>query len=233
LKSEYLVGRIVMAERIGARLFFVAPMVVSGVLLAGCVSSPTYGTGKAADEQLLEDVTGILSLGPKDRPKIEYKPRPELVRPAATAGAGVDTTLPPPQENVTTASNGAWPESPEQTRARIRDEATANQDNDMYVSSMEPDVGKSKGITSPARLNDRGNFESQPDPDAQRKEFKKRLQETGQGSPTSRKYLSEPPLVYREASATAPVGDVGEDEWKKDRRAKRAAKKKGGGWWPW
>jgi hypothetical protein len=221
-----------MAERIGARMFFVAPVLMSGALLAGCISSPTYGTGKAADEQLIEDVSGILSLGPKDRPRIDYKPRPELVRPAATAGVGVDATLPPPQENVTTASNGAWPESPEQARARIRDEATANQDNDMYVSSMEPDVGKSKGITSPARLNDRGNFETAPDPDAQRKEFKKRLQETQQGSSASRKYLSEPPLVYREAAAGAPVGDIGEDEWKKDRRAKRSAKKKGGGWWP-
>jgi hypothetical protein len=223
-----------MAERIGARLFFVAPMVVSGALLAGCVGGPTYGTGKGADEQLLSDVTGILSLGPKDRPKIDYKPRPELVKPAATAGAGVDAALPAPQENVTTASNGAWPESPEAARARLRAEATANQDDPMYDSPIEGEVGKSKGVTSLARLNDRGNFESTPDPEAQRKEFKKRLQETGQGSPTSRAYLSEPPLVYRETSAAAPVGDIGEDEWKKDRRAKRSAKKKNpGGWWPW
>jgi hypothetical protein len=223
-----------MADRIGARLFFVAPMVVSGALLAGCVGAPTYGTGKAADEQLLEDVTGILSLGPKDKAKIDYKPRPELVKPAATAGTGVDAGLPPPQENVTTASNGAWPESPEAVRARLRAEATANQDDPTYDSPIEADSGGSKGITSAARLNDRGNFESAPDPEAQRKEFKRRLAETGQGSPSSRKYLSEPPLVYREAAASAPVGDIGEDEWKKDRRAKRAAKKKGsGGWWPW
>lgn len=223
-----------MAERIGARLFFVAPMVVSGALLAGCVGAPTYGTGKPADEQLLDDVTGILSLGPKDKPQIEYRPRPELVRPAATAGAGVAATLPPPQENVTTASNGAWPESPEQMRARLRAEATANQDDPMYDSPIEGDDGGSRGITSLARLNDRGNFESAPDPEEQRKEFQRRLKETGQGSPTTRKYLSEPPLVYREAAASAPVGDIGEDEWKKERRAKRSAKKKGsGGWWPW
>lgn len=229
-----------MAEKIGARLLVVAPVVVCGALVSGCMSSPTYGTGKASSAQLMEDVTGILSLGPKDRPQIDYKPRPELVKPgkpdpnAVAAGAGVP--LPAPQESVKTASNGAWPESPEQTRARLRAEATANENNPDYDSPIQADVEstKSKGVTSLARLNDRGNFEEMPDPDKQREEFKKRLAETGQGSPTTRRFLSEPPLVYREASATAPVGDVGEPEWKKDRRSKRAAKKKGtGGWWPW
>ena len=74
-----------MAEKIGARLFVVAPVVVCAALLSGCMSSPTYGTGKAASAQLMEDVTGILSLGPKDRPQIEYKPRPELVKPVRLA----------------------------------------------------------------------------------------------------------------------------------------------------
>jgi hypothetical protein len=229
-----------MAEKIGARLFVVAPLFVSGALLAGCVGTPTYGTGKAADEQLLEDVTGILSLGPKDKPQVDYKPRPELVRPGKpdpnAVAAGVAAPLPAPQENVTTASNGAWPESPEAMRARLRAEATANEDNPNYVSPIEADgaVGKSKGVTSLARLNDRGNFEDTPDPDQQRAEFKRRKAETGQGSPTTRKYLSEPPLVYREAAVTAPSDDLGEDEWKKERRAKRNAKKKNsGGWWPW
>jgi hypothetical protein len=80
------------------------------------------------------------------------------------------------------------------------------------------------GITSDARIGERGNFETSSAPD-QREEFNKRLAENRQGSSTKRKYLSEPPLVYREPAATAPTGDVGEDEWKKDRREKRAARK--------
>ena len=63
---------------------------------------------------------------------------------------------------------------------------------------------------------------------ATRKEFIRRLADTKQGSPNTRKYLSEPPLAYRQAAETAPVGDIGEDEWQKDRRAKRAAHT--GGW---
>lgn len=63
---------------------------------------------------------------------------------------------------------------------------------------------------------------------ALREQYKKRLAETSI-SPTSRKYLSEPPLEYRVPATTAAVGDVGEDEAKKARRLKKAARK-GGGW---
>lgn len=207
-----------------ARLVAAAPLLVSGLVLAGCMSSPTYGTGTPADEQLLSDVTGILSITPSNKQKepIAYKPRPDLVKPAP----GETAALPPPQENIVTASSEAWPESPEQRRKRLRDEATANQDNPGYESSIVSDVATSgsRGITSGARFRERGNFEVE-DPSRAREAFNKRLAETKQGNPTSRKYLSEPPLDYRVPSETAPTGDVGEDEWKKDRRQKRAAKK--------
>lgn len=43
------------------------------------------------------------------------------------------------------------------------------------------------------------------------------------GSPTTRKYLSEPPLTYRQPAETASADDLGEDELKKQRRLKREA----------
>ena len=64
-------------------------------------------------------------------------------------------------------------------------------------------------------------------PSKQGEAFRKKLAEERQGSPTKRKYLSEPPLDYRQAAATAPVGDLGEDELKKERRLKAEARKKG------
>ncbi|TJW35200.1 MAG: hypothetical protein E5W83_35120, partial [Mesorhizobium sp.] len=69
-------------------------------------------------------------------------------------------------------------------------------------------------------------------------EIKRRLAESKQGDPNTRKYLSEPPLDYRVAAGTAPQGDLGEDEYKKERRLKKeaAAKSKSGGmfdWLPW
>lgn len=71
----------------------------------------------------------------------------------------------------------------------------------------------------------------------QREEFNRRLAENNQGSPTTRKYLSEPPLEYRKPAETAAANDVGEDELKKERRIKKAAQQQGTGGWrdlvPW
>lgn len=217
-----------MNDFVRARFVLAAPLVASGLLLGGCMSSPTYGTGVTANEQLVGDVTGVLSLAPKRKASIDYKPRPELVTPAST------DVLPPPQEDIVTASNEAWPESPEQRRARIRATATANQDNKFF----EPEVVNDISVAESKRTSPLGMMDDKPSPEMtgqrtansarQREEFNQKLAEANQGSPTARKYLSEPPLEYRAPAATAPVGDVGEDELKKQRRIKAAATKSGG-----
>jgi hypothetical protein len=209
-------------------------LAASGLALSGCLAGPTYGTGKGAHEQLLEDVTGVLSVGPSDdKEPIEYNPRPEIVKPPTTA------VLPPPQEPIATAGNPAWPESPEERRARIRAEATAKRDE----PGFRPAIVAGSGSSTPAQtrratkgddLDIYGNVQSV---EAQRAEFNRRLALSQQGSPTTRRFLSEPPLDYRQPAATAPVGDIGEDEWRKERRQKASARKKGSGGWrdlvPW
>ena len=65
----------------------------------------------------------------------------------------------------------------------------------------------------------------------QRAEVQAKLKEQRQGSETTRKYLSEPPLDYRQAAATAPQDDIGEDEYVKERAAKKAARKPGSRKW--
>jgi hypothetical protein len=201
-----------MTRRISAG----ALVAVSAVALSGCVGmAPTYGTGKAADTQLMEDVTGMFSLsGSKKREQIDYKPRPELVKPADTKNA----PLPAPQDNITTASaGGAWPESPEARLARVRADATAKRD----------DLGFEPEVDMPIEKNRRSISV-----DKQRKDFNERLAMSNQGSATERRYLSEPPLEYRQPAATAATDDVGEDEWKKEKRRKAGHTKKGSSWWP-
>lgn len=185
-----------------APLFLGVAAVCAVTLLSGCMGSPTYGTDKTATEQLLSDVTGIVStdalMGGRSREaEIAYKPRPELVKPASLE------VLPEPQREIASAENPAWPESPEQRRRRLRDEATENQENSSYRSPIL--MG---GLTtSPANLTEE-----------QRAEVQRRKRERNQGDATNRKYLSEPPIEYRVPNETAAVGDLGEEEWKKERQ---------------
>ncbi|MBO6718205.1 MAG: hypothetical protein JJ913_09650 [Rhizobiaceae bacterium] len=193
-----------------ARTLFVASVAAAGLGLAGCVASPTYGTDKTANEQLIEDITGMLALGPKRGPGIDYKPRPELVTPETTA------VLPPPQDDVTTASNQAWPESPEQRLARIRAEADENRDSPFFRPNVVNDA------------TERNTEVTYDDPilstmssREQREELRRRRVEMNGGNASGRQYLSEPPIVYRQPAPTAPTDDLGEPEWRKDRRARR------------
>jgi hypothetical protein len=207
---------------------------IGALALSGCMGSPTYGTDKTATEQLFTDVSGIMALTPPKRDPIDYKPRPELVKPVR----GEAENLPVPQDNVTTASS-SWPESPEQMRARLRKDAEENRDNPNWRPQIDPDVARASATSSTGRTVPHRAFDAGLDTPAnagQSAEFKRRLAENRQGSPASRKYLSEPPLTYREAAAGAPSNDLGEDEAKKERRRKaEATKKKSGSWadlWP-
>lgn len=202
------------------------------VLAAGCVSSPTYGTGKTASRQLLEDVSSMASIAPKRGEAIAYTPRPELVEPPTT------TVLPAPQDRIATSANPQWPESPEQRRARIRAEGEANVDNPRYrtgiIGSRERGVDAAT-LTSRSMRSDinASDYSSK----SQREAFNRQLAVSQQGSPTERRFLSEPPVEYRAPIESAPTGDVGVDEWRKERDAKRAARKKGSTSWrdlvPW
>jgi hypothetical protein len=210
-----------------ARLLLGGSLVAAAALLSGCMSSPTYGTDKTANAQLMSDMGGIFSFRDKKKAAIEYAPRPELVKPAKG-----DETLPPPQETVATAGNPNWPESPEQKLARLRAEADANLDNPNYDSPIVADV---PNATSPAKsLKGNGRADESGVQDtskmaAKKAEYQARLKETQQGDSQRRKYLSEPPIDYRQAAADAPVGEIGEDEYRKERRLKREARKKSDG----
>jgi hypothetical protein len=72
--------------------------------------------------QLADDLSSAFFFFLKHETPIDYKPRPELVKPAP----GQKEALPAPQDSIQTASSD-WPESPEQRRARLRADATAHQ----------------------------------------------------------------------------------------------------------
>jgi hypothetical protein len=205
-----------------SRTAFGVSVGIACLLMGGCMGSPTYGTDTPADKQLLDDVTGMITLQPKETRHVDTTPRPDLVRPSKSEVA----VLPPPQQDVTVASNSQWPESPEAKRKRLKDEATANQADPNY----DPQIAGpgSSSSSEPALLRTRGTGVSLTGggPDSginQSAEFKRRMAANQQGSPTERRYLSDPPLSYRQPAGTAATGELGQDEWRKDRDRKKAA----------
>lgn len=187
--------------------------------LGGCLSSPTYGTGVTSNEQLLEDVSSSFSLKPKTGPKIAYEPRPEILKDGAAKG------LPAPQESVTKTA-GVWPESPEQKRARLRQEATDAQGDPTFVPTiLNDDAGKVVASAGSGNPNDDRNARKHvvDGADLSARVKAGRIQ-NATGSPTKRSTLSEPPIDYRQPAPTAAYGDVGEDEAKKERRLRAEAK---------
>lgn len=196
---------------------------VAALVLSGCLGSPTYGTGTPATEQLLDDVSSAITIGGPKNPDIEYRPRPGLVTPPD------DATLPPPQTSV--AASEQWPESPEETRERLRAEAELGDGGDSPLapntgySGIAPTVvgGAADGPPPPGSFND----------DAARERYQQAQELARASNPTQRNFLSEPPVEYRQPAATAPVGDLGETERTKERRRERSARVESPRrWWP-
>lgn len=200
-------------------------MALAGLSLSGCVSSPTYGTDKTSGAQLLDDMSNMASFGQaKNKRGIEYKPRPDLVRPAP----GQRGSLPAPQDSLVQAGDPSWPESPEQRRKRLHDEITANRDNPNYVSPVLQDgpVASNLNQALPSGSSRREDYASRH-PDVSSKtvqEFQKKRREQTVGGADKRRFLSEPPIGYRQAAASAPVGELGQDEAQKERERRNAAR---------
>ena len=184
----------------------ISKLVLGGTALAtlalgGCVvAGPTYGTDKRVGEQLIEDLGSVTTLR-KKQSVIDYKPRPGLVPPPEGAA------LPAPQTSVA-KSDAAWENSPEALRKRMAEEGNVNGVDMRSVASqndvreIDPTTGKPISI-------------------------RKRAARIGPAN--QRRTLSDPPVEYRQAATTAPVGDLGVPEYKKERiRAKARGQDEGG-----
>lgn len=186
-------------------------LVLSAVSLgtAGCMG-PTYGTDKTATEQLVDDIGDSMSLAPsKKTEKLAYQPRGDLVKPA-------QAQLVEPQQNLASKDNPAWLESPEQTRDRLRAEADANADDGSYRSPLAVSVTEGK-VKSPEQ---------------QRLEYRE-ARKIMDGRENKRRFMSDPPLEYRQVDDPSKLTELGESEAAKEKRRKEEAEIAGTGrkWW--
>ena len=197
----------------GFRAALSATGLIAGMLaLSGCMGSPTYGTGTSAMEQLGDDITSAVSLGPQEKRDVKYNPRPGLVVTAQ------DKSLPPPQASLASReTNPAWVESPEETRQRLRQEAAENEGNPGYRSPLLAGKGKAGQMTESEKWE----------------AFRQAKQNLNSADVTqTRRSLTDPPVEYR-AVDSAALGDLGEPELKKERRRKKEAEaaKQTSSWW--
>ena len=133
--------------------------------------------------------------------KIDYKPRPGLV--PAPEGA----ELPAPQDSVA-KNDVAFESSPEKLRETLAASGGLRNVDSRSVSAQskqyDPQTGK-------------------------RIDMRKRAARIG--DPNQRRLLTDPPVEYRQAASTAPTGDLGTPEYKKERaRKKLAGKDEKSGW---
>ncbi|MGV1907266.1 hypothetical protein [Agrobacterium cavarae] len=184
--------------------------------LSAC-TSPTYGTGKSASEQLLDDLGNATSItGDQTKRNVKYNPRPGLVVPAQ---ARAEQLAQPQQSLANRENNPQWPETPEEARERLRAEAEANKDNPNYRSPLLAGNGTNGQMT-----------------ETQKWEAFRKAKADAQGgtvvNTNTRKYLTDPPVEYRNVSQDQ-LADLGEPELKKEKERKKNAALAGTGksWW--
>jgi hypothetical protein len=212
-----MAGRVSMSVNQGIGMFR-GLAVLGGLCLAlsSCSSSPTYGTGTSAMEQLANDVGSAVSVTGGQPAKLNYAARPGLVVPANARSA----QLAQPQQSVAGRdNNSAWLESPEEVRERLRAEADANADNPRYRSPLLAGNGTNGQLTETQKWE----------------AFRKAKAEAQGGNVVGsqqRRFLTDPPVEYRSAPAEE-LADLGEPESKKERQRKKNAAQAGSGtkWW--
>ena len=201
-------------HRVRVGICFAALLAGSG-MMSGCMSSPTYGTGKTAGEQLFDDVSDIASVSaaaPKDK-GIKYPNRPGLVVPPQNSRE----QLTQPEQSLASKDNPQWLESPEDTRKRLVDEAEANKNNPNYRSPL-------------ARADSQATQTSA----AQQTAAYRAVRQDQDGTYIDqRRYLVDPPQQYRQVSDPAALNDLGTPESKKEKKRKKDAEAAQGKtqWW--
>lgn len=185
----------------------VAAAAAAAGLLSGCSPMTTYGTGVTPGTQTMRDIAGVVSLKGinGNSQQIDYEPRAGIVTPPNNA-------LPPPGDNPTqNAAN--WPTDPEKLRRQVQQQAdAARAEGNLNATTYDP------GIRVASRQREEEDALTGTIGDNLR-----RAQAAGNVGPTGtpkksgrggsvdesgtpvRKYLVEPPTVYREPSPDSPV----------------------------
>lgn len=98
--------------------------------------SPTYGTDKTANAQLMSDLSNITSFNDKKRAPIDYSPRPDLSE-ADEGNRNGDRGCAAPQDPITTTAATPSGRDRRSSAWRIRADAAADQDSRTVARGRE------------------------------------------------------------------------------------------------
>jgi hypothetical protein len=186
----------------------------AAALLGACGSMTTYGTGKSAAAQTFEDLGGVLALGgtKNNEEPIDYSPRAPIVEPPAVAAA-----LPPPGGETVVATAGDWPKDPDEEFKKLQKKVEELAESGQTPKFTLPEGAEPIAVSNaPKRIgpDDRTSVEklrdeAKVDNKKQKEMFADaKMAKTGsfdkEGRPI-RRYLTEPPVVYREPDPESPV----------------------------
>lgn len=180
--------------------------------LAGCLSSTTYGTGERPMASLMREMTGGLGTR-RDQGPIDYQPRPPLVQPPKVA-------LQPPVEGAE-RRRADWPTDPRSQRA-ARTVADADGDGNVREEFTSADVRRMKAAAEqrgrPSSGRTGRDLRRADDPFDGNRNYDlgaadvraiKEAAARNQESTVGRRYLTDPPMVYRQPADTAPMPTEG------------------------
>ncbi|AQX27493.1 MULTISPECIES: hypothetical protein [unclassified Bartonella] len=183
-----------------AMKIFLAGILSVCFMLTGCnLSAPTYGTDKTASLQFVDDITNLASLRSKNKnSQLVMKQRPRLIFPESSAR----TVLPPPQVDITEINSYDEMEMSEKSQKNLQGGAAINRVNSYGNISLSADK---KIVTRGPGNIDNSEGIIQFNEKQQREEYLRRRQDADGGNANYRRYLSEPPLIYRQPGVTAPL----------------------------
>jgi hypothetical protein len=195
------------------RTVFSMSLMASAIVLSSCSGGTTYGTGSSHEVATMKGVANIFSLKSKQE-KVEYQSRPDLVMPANKQA------LPAPVTSQDAVPNDQWPVSPEQRIASVRNAAPepdwrTGELPVEYLNSKKEGIAISradKASRSPVWAKEEQylqDFQNDANGVSESKKAQELKDQISYSSGAKRKFLTEPPVEYRQPSATAEAGDLG------------------------
>jgi hypothetical protein len=184
-------------------------LLACALVLSGCVGGTTYGTGVSQEEQTINDLYNMLSLRTPKK-AIDYSARPDLIVPEDKAD------LPEPVDTAATTANPQWPETPEERIARVREQA-GEIDPRTGDYSLQEQLRPKEGIGIEGVHGQNKRIAGVTDRDGipvlyrgeseARQDVIRAKSDLNLSSGQTRKYLTEPPVAYRQPADTAASGE--------------------------